>query len=72
MSSVDSSLLSGASYITRNIFRHRTKSEGSSDSPLGASRTLLTFRLSTVALATAAVALSLSTSTIYGLWQLAG
>ncbi len=61
MSSVDSALLSGASYLTHNI--------------LPSSRRIsppLAFRLSALLLALASTALSVSANTVYGLWALAG
>ena len=68
MSSVDSSLLSGASYLTHNIYSGiYRKSHQSSKSD-----NVKVFRISVLVLGFCSTLLSLSTSTIYGLWILAG
>ena len=63
MSSVDSALLSGASYLTHNLL---PSSSSKRISPSWA------FRLSALLLAVASAALSLSANTVYGLWALPG
>lgn len=66
MSSVDSSLLSGASYLAHNVFNAIIW-------PTAGKKTqVLAFRLIVVILGIAATLLSLKASTIYGLWVLAG
>ena len=76
MSSVDSSLLSGASYLTHNIYAaiiRPTTSNKDSDIPDPKSfEYILAFRLSVILLGALATLLSLNASSIYGLWILAG
>ena len=67
MSSVDSSLLSGASYLTHNIYSGIYRKSHSSKSD-----NVKVFRISVLVLGFCSTLLSLSTSTIYGLWTLAG
>ena len=67
MSSADSSLLSGASYITHNIYSGIFKNFKSTKS-----ENIWVFRLSVLCLGIASTLLSLYTSTIYGLWVLSG
>ena len=67
MSSVDSSLLSGASYLTHNIYSGIYRQSHSSKTD-----NVKVFRISVLILGFCSTALSLSTSTIYGLWTLAG
>ena len=62
MSSVDSSLLSGASYLTHNVYTAMFSDK----------MTVEAFRIFTVILGSLATILSLSATTIYGLWVLAG
>ena len=67
MSSVDSSLLSGASYITHNIYSGIFRQFKSSKT-----ENIWMFRISVFLLGIASTVLSLYTSTIYGLWVLSG
>ena len=67
MSSVDSSLLSGASYLTHNIYSGIFKNSLSTKTD-----NVKVFRISVLVLGLCSTLLSLSTSTIYGLWTLAG
>ena len=67
MSSVDSSLLSGASYLTHNIYSGMIKQFKSTKT-----ENILVFRISVLILGIASTVLSLYTSTIYGLWVLSG
>ena len=67
MSSADSSLLSGASYITHNIYSGIFKNFKSTKS-----ENIWVFRLSVLCLGIASTLLSLNTSTVYGLWVLSG
>ena len=67
MSSVDSSLLSGASYLTHNIYSGIFKNSLSTKTD-----NVKVFRISVLVLGICSTLLSLSTSTIYGLWTLAG
>lgn len=69
MSSVDSSLLSGASYLTHNVYVcliRLVRSEASK------TETILAFRSIVLILGVLSTLMSLTTSTIYGLWILAG
>ena len=80
MSSIDSSLLAGASYLTRNLYQPISQRLRSSHRPLedeeedelSKSSSVTAFRISTLFLGAVSVLLSLSTSTIYGLWVFAG
>lgn len=67
MSSVDSSLLSGASYVTHNVYSGIFRQFKTSKS-----EKVLVFRVSVLLLGICSTLLALSTSTIYGLWVLAG
>ena len=74
MSSVDSSLLSGASYLTHNIYAGiiRPSTSNKDISNPKSFEYILAFRLSVVLLGVLATLLSLNASSIYGLWILAG
>jgi high affinity choline transporter 7 len=79
MSSVDSSLLSGASYLSHNIYGNIFCSGaaskcggGGSVSNVNDKGNAIAFRVFVVLLGVVSTLLSLSTSTIYGLWVLAG
>ena len=77
MSSIDSSLLAGASYLTRNLYqpmsrRWRRHNAINDDADDAKSASVAAFRASTILLGAVSVLLSLSTSTIYGLWVFAG
>lgn len=65
MSSVDSSILGGASYISHNIV-------GAFASTKLAKHTSTVFRFSVILLAVISTVLALHTDTVYGLWVLAG
>jgi high affinity choline transporter 7 len=67
MSSVDSSLLSGASYLTHNIYSGIWRKFNTSKS-----ENVRIYRISVLILGICSTLLSLSTTTIYGLWFLAG
>jgi len=67
MSSVDSSLLSGASYLTHNVYSGIFKKFETSKK-----ENVIVFRISVLFLGVSSTILSLSTNTIYGLWVLAG
>ena len=67
MSSVDSSLLSGASYLTHNVYSGIFRKFGTSKK-----ENVIVFRFSVLLLGISSTILSLSTYTIYGLWVLAG
>ena len=67
MSSVDSSLLSGASYLTHNVYSGIFRKFKTSKK-----ENVTVFRISVVFLGICSTLLSLSTYTIYGLWVLAG
>ena len=67
MSSVDSSLLSGASYITHNIYSGIFNGFKTSKK-----ENVIVFRISVLILGISSTLLSLFTSSIYGLWVLAG
>ena len=66
MSSLDSSLLAGTSYIYHNLYRQIILDPESDENRI------LVFRASVVILGILSTLISLSTSTIYGLWVLAG
>ncbi|TRY78353.1 hypothetical protein TCAL_01734 [Tigriopus californicus] len=65
MSSVDSSILAGASYISHNIVRPLTSTKNEK-------HTATAFRLSVILLAVMSTVLAIHTDTVYGLWVLAG
>ena len=67
MSSVDSSLLSGASYLTHNVYSGIFRKFKTSKK-----ENVIVFRISVLFLGICSTLLSLSTYTIYGLWVLAG
>ncbi len=67
MSSVDSSLLAGASYLTHNLYSTIFRKLKTSKE-----ENVLVFRISVIFLGISSTLLSLSTTTIYGLWVLAG
>ena len=79
MSSVDSSLLSGASYLAHNLYINIVlKKVRNSSAPLSVCgctsydhNLSIALRISVVILGIASTLLSLYTSTIYGLWVLA-
>lgn len=66
MSSVDSAILAGASYVAHNVYGQIVVSHGMEN------KSTLPLKLSICLLGTISILLSLSTSTVYGLWVLAG